>query len=102
MTTEESVAGLLGRTLVAARKAKGMTQRQLADALGLSESDRTTISRWETGATLPTPPSLAALMLALDLDEDSTNRLWMREARVRGIGGRSFAHAGINDPKGDR
>lgn len=38
-------------TLIAARKMAGLTQRQLADACGVSEG---TVSRWEHGIKDPT------------------------------------------------
>lgn len=49
----------------AARKAKGLTQRQLGDKVGV---DTLTISRWERGAVRPTIANLAALCKALDRD----------------------------------
>lgn len=44
--------------IVAARKAKGMTQAQLADAMGV---DQPVISRWESGKVSPNKENLAKL-----------------------------------------
>ena len=40
----------IGRFISECRKQKGLTQAQLAEALGVSDK---TISRWETGKTMP-------------------------------------------------
>lgn len=39
----------IGRFIAASRRAKGLTQRQLADQLSISDK---TISKWETGVSL--------------------------------------------------
>lgn len=52
-------AASLGRTLASLRKKKGLTQAELANALGVSQS---TITDWERGKTRPRPK----LMLQLD------------------------------------
>lgn len=49
----------------AARKSKGLTQRQLGDLVGV---DTLTVSRWERGAVRPTIANLAALCKALGKD----------------------------------
>ena len=46
----------------AARRAKGMTQKQLADAIGV---DQPTISRWESGRISPNKNSLSRIKEAL-------------------------------------
>lgn len=49
----------------------GLTQQRLADALGV---DRTTLARWETGATRPHPAQLkrwTEILDALRLEEAS-------------------------------
>lgn len=38
----------IGRFIAASRKAQGMTQRQLADKLGISDK---TVSKWERGVS---------------------------------------------------
>ena len=40
----------IGRFIAASRKAQGLTQRQLADKLGISDK---TVSKWERGKGLP-------------------------------------------------
>ena len=44
--------------IAAARKAKGLTQAQLADAMGV---DQAVISRWESGKVSPNAENLAKL-----------------------------------------
>lgn len=39
----------IGRFIAASRKAQGLTQRQLADKLGISDK---TVSKWERGGSL--------------------------------------------------
>jgi len=53
----------LGRRIRRAREAKGWTQWQLADELGLSQP---TISDWEAGAIAPSFDNLPKLAKALD------------------------------------
>ena len=53
----------IGEQIVAARKAKGMTQDALAKALHLS---RQAVSHWETGRTLPDAEMLIRLSQLLD------------------------------------
>ena len=38
----------IGRFIAQCRKARGLTQRQLADGLGISDK---TVSKWETGVS---------------------------------------------------
>lgn len=47
-----------GRTLAAARKAKGLSQTGLGDLIGVHF---TTVSKWELGITLPTYKHALAL-----------------------------------------
>lgn len=48
--TARHPATIFAANLVLARKAAGLTQRQLADAIGV---DAITVSRWERGASRP-------------------------------------------------
>jgi transcriptional regulator with XRE-family HTH domain len=48
-------SGGLGARLRTARRASGMTQKQLADQLGV---ESITVSRWERGVTTPSLPRL--------------------------------------------
>lgn len=50
------------------RESKNMTQKQLAERIGIS---RTTVSMWETGATLPRGATLIKLsrILGCSLDD---------------------------------
>lgn len=54
----------LPRAIRAARREQGLTQRELASRLGVSQ---TTISFWETGAETPTVAHL--IQIALELPE---------------------------------
>jgi DNA-binding transcriptional regulator YiaG len=49
-----------------ARQALGLTQQQLADALGLGKGGQVTVSRWETGAKIPSGPVVVALKLMVE------------------------------------
>lgn len=51
----------------AARKAKGLTQRQLAEKLGCQQVD---VSRWESGKVKPTYETLTEIAKALDCPVD--------------------------------
>ena len=48
-----------------ARKAKGMSQEDLAEAMGVS---RQAVSKWETGEAMPDVEKLIALCHVLELD----------------------------------
>lgn len=58
----------IGRVIYGRRKELGLTQEQLAEAVGVSAA---AVSKWETGATAPAISLLAPLsrMLRLSLDE---------------------------------
>lgn len=51
-----------GSKIATLRIAKGMTQKQLADAIGGGQVD---ISRWERGVVTPSAKKLAAIAAAL-------------------------------------
>ena len=53
----------LGASVRAMREAKGMTQKQLANAAGMTQP---AVARFEAGGTVPTIPVLERLALALD------------------------------------
>ena len=57
------------------RKAKGLTQIALAEALEVTQKD---ISRWETYVT-PTNMNLANLMMALDIDSQELHQAFKKE-----------------------
>ena len=57
------------KTLKEMRKEKGLTQKQLADAIGIHVNF---ISKWERGETAPTAEELEALRRELSLGEDTT------------------------------
>ncbi len=58
----------IGKFIAAERKAKGLTQQRLADALGISNK---TVSKWETGSGLPEISLLMPLCeeLAISVNE---------------------------------
>ncbi len=58
----------LSARLVSLRKAKGMSQQQMADAIGLHV---TQIKRYESGATQPSLEALKKIAVALGVSSDS-------------------------------
>ena len=54
----------IGRFIAESRKARSLTQRQLADALSISDK---TVSKWECGKGLPEVSLMLPLCAALDL-----------------------------------
>ena len=61
----------IGRFIAASRQAKGLTQRELAEALGLSNR---TISKWECGDGLPELANILPLCELLDITADELLR----------------------------
>ena len=61
----------IGRFIAEARRARGMTQRELAEALGLSNR---TISKWECGDGLPELANLLPLCELLGVTADELLR----------------------------
>lgn len=54
----------IGRFIAASRKARNLTQRQLADQLGISDK---TVSKWECGKGLPEVSLMLPLCASLDI-----------------------------------
>ena len=54
----------IGRFIAESRKARNLTQRQLANALSISDK---TVSKWECGKGLPEVSLMLPLCAALDL-----------------------------------
>ena len=54
----------IGRFIAASRKARNLTQRQLADKLGISDK---TVSKWERGKGLPEVSLMLPLCASLDI-----------------------------------
>ena len=54
----------IGRFIAASRKAQGLTQRQLADKLGISDK---TVSKWECGKGLPEVSLMLPLCASLGI-----------------------------------
>ena len=54
----------IGRFIAASRKAQNLTQRQLADKLGISDK---TVSKWECGKGLPEVSLMLPLCASLDI-----------------------------------
>ena len=63
----------IGSNLIAARKAKGFTQEQLAERLGVSFQ---AVSAWERDAYLPEAGKLAALASALNISGNGAIGSW--------------------------
>lgn len=57
----------LAELIYTRRKAKGLSQEQLAESLGVA---RQTVSKWETGETLPDVESLRKLAIVLGFSAD--------------------------------
>ena len=55
----------IGKQIIEARKAKGMTQGEIAEALFVS---RSTVAHWETGRSIPNGQMLLALSKLLEYD----------------------------------
>jgi len=61
---ENDIKTLLGKNIKIYRKKKGLTQEQLAEAIGL---DTVTVSKIETGRNYPTSVNLANIASVLDV-----------------------------------
>ena len=57
----------LGENIKTARKAAGVTQKELAERLQVYQKD---ISRWETGVRTPSAEYIIQLCKALDISAD--------------------------------
>ncbi len=55
----------ISRNLKTIRKDKGLTQRQMAEALSVTQQ---TVSNWEQGRAMPTPDTLMGISARLDVD----------------------------------
>lgn len=55
----------IGSRLAAIRVARGLTQRQVADLLGVISNQ---VARWERGAGIPRVPMLIAIARYFDID----------------------------------
>ena len=69
-----------GSALRDARKARGLTQQQASDAVGVT---RTHWSQWEGGHIRPGHENLVAIVSALGLSEDERDRLGSAYATPR-------------------
>ena len=58
----------LNLLIASKRKEHGLSQEQLAEAVGVA---RQTVSKWETGETIPDVPSLQKLAIALEFSIDA-------------------------------
>ena len=61
----------IGRFIAERRRARGMTQRALAEALGVSDR---TVSKWECGGGLPELANLLPLCALLGVTADALLR----------------------------
>ena len=67
MTTGTAKARALGAELRAARKAAGLSQRAVAEQLGVHQ---TTLVHWERGTHAPSPGDVARYLRAVGVDDD--------------------------------
>ncbi len=58
----------IDENLKKARKAAGVTQKELAEKLGVHQKD---ISRWENGDRTPSVEALAGICIALNVSADT-------------------------------
>ena len=56
---------IIGKFIATSRKAKGLTQKQLADILSISDK---TVSKWERGSGLPEVSLMLPLCKALGIN----------------------------------
>jgi DNA (cytosine-5)-methyltransferase 1 len=61
----QGIGGMTPADLKSARKSLGLTQTQMADALGLGPNGRRTVRRWESGETPISGPAQVAISLML-------------------------------------
>ncbi|OHV27752.1 MULTISPECIES: helix-turn-helix domain-containing protein [Pseudofrankia] len=73
----------LGLALAALRRRQKVTGKQLADRLPMSQSK---ISRIETGAVIPTPEDVEAIVRALDQDDEVVAKFRRRAETQFGLG----------------
>ncbi len=76
----ERRSAAIGVHLLALRRTAGLTQKALADRLGVRQP---TVSRFEAGRDVPTPEMLDRLREALGLDEEARTELEDRIAELR-------------------
>ena len=77
-TESRKAAQALGALIQSRRLSRGLTQRQLATALGVSPI---TILRWESGASAPYPKHYPVIMTALDITGTEIDGV-MRDGRA--------------------
>lgn len=77
--------GEIGKGIAARRKQAGLSQEELAQRLGLT---RQAVSRWESGAALPTVDNLVELARVLDASVDDLLQL-TREEKQAGLSAES-------------
>ena len=74
--------GEIGKGIAEKRKQAGLSQEELAKRLGLT---RQAISRWESGAALPTVDNLVELARVLEVSVDELLQLTREEKRAAEI-----------------
>ncbi len=84
MHTEANGPGSLAQAIIAAREHAGMSQRDLASAVGVV---RGAVHKWEHGLALPRPGVLARIADATGADFDA-----LADAFFRGAHNDSSAH----------
>jgi transcriptional regulator with XRE-family HTH domain len=76
---------LLAAQLVAARQRKGLTQKQIGDALGVTSSR---VAEWECGSgsrradELPILSNVLGVPLDLLVDKEERSRRWLKENKA--------------------
>jgi transcriptional regulator with XRE-family HTH domain len=87
----------LGTRIGDARRARGLTQQALADALGV---DRKTVNRWETGRTTTLGPNLARLGEILGWPPEDVSAILRGHVGITGAGGAGSSTAAAVAPLG--
>ncbi len=78
--------------LTQARKAKNLRARELGQLMGI---DPTLISRFESGARIPTRDQVIQLSLHLDLNTDELLAIWLKEKILAEIGNEPMANTAL-------
>jgi transcriptional regulator with XRE-family HTH domain len=74
-----SVSLVLGARIASARRAKGLTQQEFAEAVGVTGNQ---VSRWERGSASPDPRKLTVIAGTLDINPTELAELWIETSQA--------------------